>query len=89
MQLSRVVLPEPVPPADLEGHRRDLPRFGGWLERLLDPPDLEDEDVGGAERQGPPDRDGVHQPPVEEVQVARLDPAAKVGVRATTHRPDP
>ena len=73
---------EPVPPADLEGHRRHLPRLGRGLERLLDPPDLEHEDAGGAQRQGPTDRDGVHQPAVEEVPVADPHRREQSGHRA-------
>jgi hypothetical protein len=67
------LLVEPVPAGDLERHQPHLPRTGGDPQRALDPANLQYVDVGRAQRDGSPDRDGIHQAAVEVVDALDLD----------------
>jgi hypothetical protein len=76
------LLVEPVPAGDLERHQPHLPRTGRDLQRALDPAHLQHVDVAGAQRDGPPDRDGIHQAAVEVVGAVDLNRRQQPGHRA-------
>jgi hypothetical protein len=79
------LLVEPVPPGDLERDQPYLPRPGGDRQRALDPAHLEHVDGGGAERDGPPDRDRIDETAVEIVGAVDLDRREQPGHRAGGH----
>ena len=84
-QVVEVVALEPVPHLD-DGERED--RRPAGRDDGVEHPGVEDVPRLAAEPALRGDR-AEEDEPVEEVQVARLDPAAEIGVRAATHRPDP
>jgi hypothetical protein len=58
---------------NLERHCRHLPRLGRDLERFFESTDMQDEDPGGTQLDGPTDRHRPYETPIEIMASVQLD----------------
>src|SRR6266550_2651467 len=75
----RHVMGEAMPAGDLKRDGHHLQEVARWLQRPLDPADVEDVQLRGAKGDGPLDRDAVDDPAVHEMLTADLDHREQAG----------